>query len=466
MTKPVLSDFPIPSLHEWAEATKKSLKGRDVSALDKKTEDGLNIHALYVPDDRTYPALAPANRDFLIRPRIDLPDINDARAQVTEEIDNGCGGLIFTAQGAPAQGFGIALNSVDDVKRLLDGLPAEKISMRLETGNDLEVTRAFLQAGFARMHPGFDFIGQAACRGEFPGLDKDYAAALALLEKYKPEGAAFTVDARLYHNAGASDAQELGFMLATAVENLRHMDRLGLPLDRGLRRMSLLLATDARQFMSIAKLRAARLLWARFSEILIGEAQPVHVSAETSYRMLTAKDPHTNLLRNTIAAFAALIGGAEKITVLPFTSALGLSDGFARRMARNTLHLLRDEAHVANVQDAARGAAYVEDITLQLCDAAWKIFQEIEKQGGMLKALAAGIVQRLILEKREARLKAYRIDEKKLVGITAFADPAPRDVGVLKKFSARAKTSPLALSLMRDAEGLEKNDGKKGEAAA
>ncbi len=455
MNADLAGDDPAPSFDDWREAARKSLKGGDVAELEKKTDDGIPVRTLYVPGDRAHPALAPANQGFLARPRIDLPDIVEARAQAQDDVENGCGGLIITAQGAHAQAFGIELKNAEDVKRFLDGLPVNKISARLETGNNLELTGAFLQAGFAGIHPGFDFLGAATLRGTFDHLQKRFSEALELLAKYKPKGAGFVIDARLYHNAGASDAQELALALSSAVENLRLMEAHGLQATESLNRFSLLLATDARQFISIAKLRAMRLLWARFCEVVAGKLQDVHLSAETSFRMLTLRDPHTNLMRNTLAAFAAIIGGAEKITVLPFTAALGLPDAFARRMARNTLNLLRDESHAAKARDAANGSAYVEEFTLQFAQSAWAIFQDIEKQGGLLKALRAGEIQRAIAEKREVRSHARRAHEKEIVGITAFADTAPQDVSVLKKMPPQPQPSAAALNLWREAQEFE-----------
>jgi methylmalonyl-CoA mutase len=400
-----------------------------------------------------------------MRPRIDLPDIEAARAQALEEIENGSSGLLITLKDATAQPFGIDFKTEKEVARFLEGLPRKHLSLRLEGGNDTTLTGLFMQAGFASVHPGFDIIGRAAYKAEFSNIEKDFAAALTFIDAHKRKRASFVIDARFYHNAGASDAQELGLALATAAENLRHMHRQGVSLSAALSWMSFLLATDARQFASLIKLRAIRLLWARFSEIVSGKAQPVHLSVETSARMLTARDPHTNLIRNALAAFAAIIGGAEKITVLPFTSALGLPDAFARRLARNTLHILREESHIAKVQDAACGSAYVEDMTIELSKAAWMVFRTIEKQGGILKALQAGEIQRIIAHKREARAKAYREHEKEIIGITAFADPKPQNVAILAKLPDFEKTSPLALSLWRDAEVFEKT-AKQKEAAA
>src|SRR4029077_5138705 len=156
------------------------------------------------------------------------------------------------------------------------------------------------------------------------------------------------------------------------------------------------LAVDADQFLSIAKLRALRLLWARVEEGCGLTPQPVFVSATTGWRMLTQRDPWVNLLRATVAVFSAGLGGADAVTVLAFTAALGLPDRFARRLARNTQLILLEEANLAKVADPAAGTGAMEDLTTKLCDAAWKLFQEIEATGGVVAALEAGLIQRKV----------------------------------------------------------------------
>src|ERR1700748_2147524 len=138
------------------------------------------------------------------------------------------------------------------------------------------------------------------------------------------------------------------------------------------------LSADADQFLTVAKFRALRLLWARIEQACGLTPKPAFVTAETAWRMMTRRDPWVNMLRTTMAVFAAGLGGAASIMVLPFTAALGLPDRFARRMARNTQHILLDESNLARVTDPAAGSGVIEDMTEKLCQAAWTLFQEIE----------------------------------------------------------------------------------------
>ena len=176
--------------------------------------------------------------------------------------------------------------------------------------------------------------------------------------------------------------QELAYVLAVAVAYLRALESGGVALDQARRMIFFRLSADADQFLTIAKFRALRKLWARVEEACGLAPVPAFVSAETAWRMMTRRDPHVNMLRTTIAAFSAGIGGADAVTVLPFTAALGLPDRFARRIARNSQLLLLEESNLAKVSDPAAGSGGFEALTEQLCTAAWALFQEIERAGG------------------------------------------------------------------------------------
>ena len=152
------------------------------------------------------------------------------------------------------------------------------------------------------------------------------------------------------------------------------------------------LAADQDQLLNVAKLRALRKLWARVQEACGVEAQPCFVAAETAWRMLTKRDPHGNIVRGTIAALAAAVGGADAITVLPFSAALGVPESFARRIARNTQSILIEESNLHRVTDPAGGAGAIEALTAQFCDSAWQFFQQIEAAGGAAEALELSLI--------------------------------------------------------------------------
>jgi methylmalonyl-CoA mutase len=192
------------------------------------------------------------------------------------------------------------------------------------------------------------------------------------------------------------------------------------------------LSADADQFLTIAKFRALRKLWVRVEEAAGLRPEPPFVSAETAWRMLTKRDPYVNMLRATIAVAAAGFGGANAISALPFTTALGLPDRFARRIARNTQLILLEESHLARVTDPAAGAGAVEEITSRLCDTTWNLFQEIEREGGAPAALERGSIQKRVAVVRGERAKAIADRREPITGTTIFPNPDELPVSVLK----------------------------------
>ncbi len=227
-------------------------------------------------------------------------------------------------------------------------------------------------------------------------------------------------DGRVIHNAGGSEAQELAFALACAVTYLRAMEAGGMPLDAARRVIYFRLAADADQFLTIAKFRAVRKLWARVEQACGLSPVPAYVSAETAWRMMTRRDPSVNMLRATVAVFAAGVGGADAISVLPFTAALGLPNRLARRIARNTQLMLLEESNIAKVSDPTAGSGGIEDLTSQLCEAAWALFQEIEKAGGAAEALEQGAIQSKVSATRAEREKAVARRKDALTGTSEF----------------------------------------------
>jgi methylmalonyl-CoA mutase len=277
---------------------------------------------------------------------------------------------------------------------------------------------------------GADPLGLLARTGDDSGTSSLLEQAATLAARCAREFGglrALTVDALPYHDAGASAAQELGLSLATAVAYLRVLTRSsssggGLTAGEAAGQLEFRYAATADQFLTIAKLRAARRLWARVAEVSgigpDGAAQRQH--AVTSTVMMTERDPWVNMLRTTVGCLAAGLGGADAITVLPFDTALGLPDGFSRRIARNTQAILLDESNLARVTDPAGGSWYVERLTDQLARAAWDWFQRIERAGGQRAALRDGLAADRIAAnwaKRSANLARRR---EAVTGVSEF----------------------------------------------
>jgi methylmalonyl-CoA mutase len=242
---------------------------------------------------------------------------------------------------------------------------------------------------------------------------------------------------------------------------LRMLEAEGLALEEARAEIAFLLTADADEYLSLAKFRALRRLWARVETACGLAPKPMRLHAETAFRMMTRYDPWVNILRATMGTFCAGVGGADAITILPFTLALGLPDDFARRLARNSQLILIHESHLAKVADPAAGAGSFEALTNALCAHAWRLFQNFEAQGGMLKSLKAGVPQREIGAAAAARLDAIAHRTLAITGTSAFALLAEAPVHVLAPSPVTADKSQaaqggVALPSRRDAEPYEK----------
>lgn len=277
-----------------------------------------------------------------------------------------------------------------------------------------------------------DPLGVLAEEGTLPlPLEKAYdqMAHLARWMAFSSTGQdTVAVRTDIYHEAGANATQELAFGLATGAAYLRaQFARVG-DIDIAAQSIRFHFAIGGQFFMEVAKLRAARLLWAQVVAAFGGneESTALHVDAHTARRNKTAIDPHVNMLRATTEALAADIGGADSISVAPFDEPLGAPDDFSRRIARNVQIILQDEAQLKRLIDPAGGSYAVESLTDELARAAWKLFQEIEAQGGMAAALENGFVQSSVAAVAAKRAAALAKRRDVLVGVNQFANPAEK----------------------------------------
>jgi len=252
-------------------------------------------------------------------------------------------------------------------------------------------------------------------------------------ELAKVEGRdSIAVNTQFYHVGGA--VQELAFGLATGVEYLRQAEKRGVSVDQTARKMTFVLAMGSDFFMGIAKLRAARLLWSKVVSACGGDAesQKLRILARTSKWNQSKLDPYVNMLRNTTEAFSAVAGGADVLWVRPFDEVVRTPDDFSTRIARNTQLILAEECHFDHVVDPGGGSYYVETLTAQLANAAWSLFQQVEKLGGMVKALEAGFPQGQV--KAVAAKKAEAVAQRRLslIGVNVYANPTEKPLEASK----------------------------------
>jgi methylmalonyl-CoA mutase len=426
-TLALAADFPAATQEAWRKLVDRVLKGAPVERLVSTTYDGLRIEPLY---ERAAAATAIAGRPpgaaWTVMQRIDHPDPAAANAQALEDLENGATGLALVLAGSvTANGFGID-GSAATLARVLEGVHLDAgviIDLNLsQSARDAarNVAALIKSRGIAPssidLRPGINPVGGFAVTGRSPlpwaKLSHVFAGLVRELAGDGFRGPYAVADGRIIHNAGGSEAQELAFALACAVLYLRALEASGMALEAARDAIYFRLSADAEQFLTIAKFRAVRKLWARVEAACGLAPKPVIVTAETAWRMMTRRDSYSNVLRTTIAVTAAGLGGADSIAVLPHTAAIGLPTPFARRIARNTQFVLLEESNLARVADPAAGSGAPEALTQSLCATAWLLFQEIEKTGGVWSALEAGTIQQRVAAVRTERQKAIarRID--------------------------------------------------------
>jgi methylmalonyl-CoA mutase len=465
-TPPLGGDFPSATRDEWRKLVDAVLKGAPFERLTSRTRDGLTIEPLYVrARDAHAIAGRPGGTAWSVMQRVDHPDPAAANAQALEDLNNGATGLVLVfASSLSANGFGLdaSPSTLEHVLRRIDLNDNLVVDLNLSPptrGATRDLAKLIKHRGTdpasVNVRWSINPIGGFAATGRSPQTWKELAPAFAaMVEEFAGDGfrGPFAVaDGRVIHNAGGSEVQELAFALASALAYFRALGESGTPLDRAYNAIYFRLSADADQFLTTAKFRAMRKLWARVAAASGVSPSRAVVTAETAWRMMTRRDPSVNILRNTIAVVAAGLGGADAITVLPHTVALGLPDAFARRIARNTQLILLEESNLARVGDPAAGSGAFEALTEQLCRAAWTQFQEIESAGGPWAALERGLIQHNVAAVRAAREKAVARGEDILTGTNAFPDldetpPAvlavpPRDVA--DDTPAQATAEPL-----------------------
>jgi methylmalonyl-CoA mutase len=419
-----VNEFPAATRERWHELVlgvlRKSGASGGVDDLATVTQDGIRVLPLYTREDAPATTGAPDGR--AVGQAWDVRQRHTEQAGVLADLENGVTSLWIAA-------------GPDELSTVLDGVYLDLAGVVLDGGVHFEaVADAYLgllsdrgvRPGQARGNLGADPLSVQARTGQRP----DLGAAVELAARCAPDrGAlrAIVADGLPYHEAGGSDAQELACALAAGAEYLRALTAAGLTVEEATAQLEFRYAATADQFATIAKLRAARRLWSRVTEVA-GAVARQRQHAVTSPVTQTRRDPWVNMLRTTVACFAAGVGGADAVTVLPFDSAIGLPDAFALRIARNTQTVLLEEAHVARVADPAGGSWYLEALTTELAHRAWEGFRRIEAAGGLSAALADGSVADDLAATWERRRDDLAHRRQPLTGVSEFPDLRERAV--------------------------------------
>jgi len=461
------SGFAAPALEDWRAAAQKALGDAPFSALDTALYEGFAVAPLYTSSDAAYlarlsgqvgaspfirgAARADNGRPWTIIQFVDHLDIGEANRQLKSDLEAGVGAFWLQLGGnIPYGGAYLGARTLSALQQVFDGVRLGNAALYLSGGLDTLggaalITALWEEAGLApetvQGCAGLDPLSIMAANGLIPAeRQKIMADAVDAASFLRDKGYGlhpFLASGRAWHQAGGSAREELAYTLAAGISYCRALTEAGWPLDAAANAIQFCLTADADLFVTIAKFRAMRALWSRVGEAAGFPPKAPPLIAEMSFRMVTERDPHVNLLRGTAAAFGAAVGGAEGILLIPFNTRQGTPDAFSRRLARNTQLILQEEAQMGRVADAAGGSWYVEHLTHTLAAQAWGEFRRIEACGGLVSALEQGVLMRALSDVRMRRQHNIARGRDKITGVSSFPNlseqpifPRPEDLKI------------------------------------
>ena len=466
----LFAEFSFPSYQEWYDAAVASLKGAPFEKkVITKTYEDIDLQPMYwqqeikdLPHIDTMPGSAPFVRGtkadgFLINPwticqAISCSMPEDFNQAALHDLNRGQTGLQVVLDPPTKLGqdpgqakmeevgaMGLSAACAGDFAKAMAGVDTANIPLFLNAGAVALPVASLMAAGqlvtgkFAASLAGCvgaDPLGELAGKGSIPtSLTGAYDSMAALLIWAKSNARhvrTIIASGSPYHDAGASATQELAFAMATAVEYVRAMQERGVDFDVIAPKICFSFSVGGHFFMEIAKLRAARVLWAQIAEAFggTGESQKLFMFARTSAWTKTLCDPYVNMLRNTTECFAAAMGGADMVYVAPFDELARQPNEFSRRVSRNAQIVLQEECRFTQPVDPSGGSWFVEVLTDKVAEKAWGIFQEIEKAGGMAKALEQGLPQSMCADVAAQKAKNIKKRKDVLVGTNMYANLA------------------------------------------
>ena len=472
-----------PTVDDWAALVSNELKGADADSLTRPTPEGIDVKALYtgadtagltyggVPAEDTLPGFAPfvrgvrgsmyANRPWTIRQYAGFSTATESNAFYRKNLAAGQMGLSVAFDLATHRGYdsdhprvvgdvgkaGVAIDSVEDMKVLFDGIPLDKMSVSMTmNGAVIPVLAMFIVAGEeqgvdrAQLSGTIqnDILKEFMVRNTYiyppaPSM-RIVADIIRFTAEEMPRYNSISISGYHMQEAGATAEQELAFTIADGLEYVRSALANGLDVDAFAGRLSFFFAIGKDFFMEIAKLRAARVLWHRvMSQFDPKKPQSLmlRTHCQTSGVSLTEQDPYNNVIRTTIEAMAAVLGGTQSLHTNAFDEALGLPTEFSARIARNTQLIVAEETGITRVVDPLGGSYYIESLTTALVDAAWAIIEEVEELGGMTKAVESGMPKLRIEESAAKRQAGIDRGTEVVVGVNTYVVENPELVDVL-----------------------------------
>jgi methylmalonyl-CoA mutase len=447
----LFKEFPPVSEKEWKEQIVKDLKGREFEKLIWKTYEDIDIDPFYTEKSlkplkhllNSLPGEFPfvrgaksTNNDWNINQEIREPEIKLANSLAQNSLNGGADSLTFNCEIQDEEYLGIPIQNKEDIALLLNGIDIEKVPIHFKCGSgSIGILSLFINeakkrgvnlkklSGSLDADPLKDLtLNGSFLKGEQNSFN-ELSVLISYLSDFMPDYKALKVHSSQFHNSGASITQELAFTLAAGLEYLDRLTEMGLTSDQISKLMSFSFSIGSNYFMEIAKLRAARLLWAQIMEQFAPKNESsklMAIEVRTSTWNKTLFDPYVNLLRTTVEAMAGVLGRAGSITVRPFDSEYKTPDEFSLRMARNTQLVLKSESYLDRVTDPSGGSYYIENLTNSIAQESWKLFQKIEAGGGFLKSLKSGVIQNEIEKTRKRRDMNIAIRKDTFLGVNQY----------------------------------------------
>ena len=474
-----MAAFDKSSIDDWRKLAEKELKGRSPEELVRETPEGISVKPIYTADDLeglnhlgTMPGVAPyvrgpratmyTGRPWTVRQYSGFSTAEESNAFYRKNLEAGQMGLSIAFDLATHRGYdsdhervvgdvgkaGVAIDSIEDMKILFDGIPLDKMSVSMTmNGAVLPVLAMYIVAGEEQGVDHKDLSGtiQNDILKEFmvrntyiyppePSM-RIVADIIEYTSKEMPRFNSISISGYHMQEAGATCVQELAYTLADGIEYVRAAITKGLDVDAFAPRLSFFFCLGMDFFMEVAKLRAARYLWAKLMTEKFQPKDPrstaLRTHCQTSGASLTEHDPYNNIVRTAIEALAGVLGGTQSLHTNSFDEALALPSEFSMRIARNTQLILNHEAGITRTVDPLAGSYYVESLTASLIEEAEKLIDEVEGMGGMTKAVDAGL-PKLRIEESAARRQS-RIDrtEEVVVGVNRFQPDVKDEVDIL-----------------------------------
>src|SRR6478672_865601 len=490
--------MPSDKRKDWETLAAKESRGKDLS---RETVEGIKLSTVYGPEDDEgidsgYPGLAPftrgpyatmyAGRPWTIRQYAGFSTAEESNAFYRRNLAAGQKGLSVAFDLATHRGYdsdnprvagdvgmaGVAIDTVEDMKLLFDGIPLGEMSVSMTmNGAVLPVMAFFIVAGEEQGVPHAqltgtiqnDILKEFAVRNTYiyppePSM-RIVSDIIAFTNAEMPKFNSISISGYHMHEAGATAVQELAYTLADGMEYVRAAQADGLDVDDFAGRLSFFWGIGMNLFMEVAKLRAARTLWYRIMTDLGAkkdESKRLRTHCQTSGVSLTEQDAYNNIVRTTIEALAAVLGGTQSLHTNSYDEAIALPTDFSARIARNTQLILAEESGVTAVADPLGGSWYVEKLTRELEEKAWALIEEVEAHGGMTKAVAEGLPKHRIEEAAAGRAAKVDTGETVIVGVNRYRPANEPEHDILEVDNAKVRAQQIAK--------IEKVRGSRDEA--